>query len=152
MGLLLPGAKTWNDQGVLAGGRSTQGTKYRGDALRAAVPQAEAIQYSDLMAMNQDGRRQVMRNKVVYVYHNVIDITGDNRTSEHRTFNAVEDAMEELAELVKHVHASLRVAQVIVTADHGFLYNARTLAEADLQPLPAEVNRVEESTLLRDRG
>ena len=146
MGLLLPGAKTWNDQGVLAGGRSTQGTKYRGDALRAAVPQAEAIQYSDLMAMNQDGRREVMRNKVVYVYHNVIDNTGDDRTSEYRTFNAVEDAMEELAELVKHVHASLRVAQVIVTADHGFLYNARTLAEADLQPLPAEVNRVEEST------
>ena len=70
------------------------------------VPQAEAIQYSDLMAMNQDGRREVMRNKVVYVYHNVIDVTGDNRTSEHRTFNAVADAIEELAELVKHVHAT----------------------------------------------
>ena len=28
MGLLLPGDKTWNDQGVLAGGRSTQGTQY----------------------------------------------------------------------------------------------------------------------------
>ena len=146
MGLLLPGSKAWNEQGVLAGGRSTQGTEYRADALRQVVVEAEAIQYKDLMAMNQDGRREVMRNKVVYIYHNMIDITGDNRTSEHRTFQSVADAIAELAELVKHVHASLQVRRVIVTADHGFLYNERTLADTDLQTLPEGLPRVEEST------
>ena len=83
---------------------------------------------------------------MVYVYHNDIDITGDNSTSEHRTFNAVEDAIQELTELVKHIHASLHVAKVIVTADHGFLFNSRILADADLQPLPSNLPIVEEKT------
>ena len=146
MGLLLPGEKVWNDQGFLAKGKSTQGTPARDAILKSGVPDACAITYDKLQEKTRDERRAIFQSKVVYVYHNVIDAIGDKRNTERRTFDAVEDAVRELAELVKSVHATYNVRHVYVTADHGFLFNAQPLADADLQPLPNEIARVEEST------
>ena len=120
MGLLLPGEKVWNDQGFLAKGKSPQGTPARDAILKSSVTDACAITYDDLMEKKRDERRAIFQSKVVYVYHNVIDAIGDTRKTERRTFDAVEDAVEDLAALVKSVHATYNVRHVYITADHGF--------------------------------
>ena len=66
---------------------------------------------------------------MVYIYHDVIDATGDKKPSERRTFEAVKDAINELKIFVKMLHSSYNVSKVIITADHGFLYNDREIEE-----------------------
>ena len=61
----------------------------------------------------------------------MIDATGDKKASERRTFDAVEDSIEELKKFVKLLHASYNVAKVYITADHGFLYNDEEIKEKD---------------------
>ena len=75
--------------------------------------------------------RDVFKNNVAYVYHDVIDATGDKRSSERRTFKAVEEAIEELKRFVKLLHGSYNVKKVLITADHGFLYNDKEIVEKD---------------------
>ena len=59
---------------------------------------------------------------MVYVYHNTVDATGDNAATEARTFAAVRQAIGELGSLVSHIINNLNGSQVLVTADHGFLF------------------------------
>ena len=153
MGLLLPGEKAWNDRGFMAKGMSTQGTPARDAILKSGVLDAHAVTYDTLEGMTRDERREIFQSKVVYVYHNVIDAIGDTRNTERRTFDAVEDAVQELAALVKSVHATYNVRHVYITADHGFLYNARTLADADLQTLACRCGSGGgKHTVFRDAG
>ncbi|MCD8401438.1 PglZ domain-containing protein, partial [Tenacibaculum finnmarkense] len=72
----------------------------------------------------------------VYVYHDVIDATGDKRVSEHRTFDAVKDAISELERFIKLLHSSYAVTNVLITADHGFLYTDKKVEDKELEKLP----------------
>lgn len=82
-----------------------------------------AVKAPDLQAMKRDqGREFVKEAKVVYVYHNEIDATGDTASSEEKAFAAVRTAIEELGALINHVINNLSGSRVLVTADHGFLY------------------------------
>jgi uncharacterized protein (TIGR02687 family) len=51
-----------------------------------------------------------------------VDATGDNAATEAKTFAAVRQAITELGNLVSHIINNLNGSQVLVTADHGFLY------------------------------
>lgn len=63
---------------------------------------------------------------VLYVYHNHIDATGDTEKTESETVDACEKTFKELGEVVKKL-ASGNVHNMIITADHGFLYQDRDL-------------------------
>jgi len=75
-----------NDSGLaLVDGQSTQGTVNRGKILAATVPASSAIQAEELMQLGRDESRALVRDHdVVYVYHNLIDKTGDTRDTEER--------------------------------------------------------------------
>ncbi len=82
-----------------------------------------AVKAPDLQAMKRDqGREFVKDARVVYVYHNEIDATGDTASSEEKAFQAVRTTIEELGALISHILNNLNGSRVIVTADHGFLY------------------------------
>jgi uncharacterized protein (TIGR02687 family) len=82
-----------------------------------------AIRGEELLAMSRDAGREFVRDRaVVYVYHNTVDATGDNAATEARTFAAVRQAIGELGSLVSHIINNLNGSQVLVTADHGFLF------------------------------
>ena len=68
---------------------------------------------------------------VVYVYHNAIDATGDKAATERKVFDACADAVEEISGLVKLIVREFRASDVLVTADHGFLYTDEPLAASD---------------------
>jgi uncharacterized protein (TIGR02687 family) len=79
----------------------------------------------------EKGREFVKAYKVVYVYHDQIDKTGDKQVSEKETFEATAKAIKELSELVVFIVNNLNGSTIFVTADHGFLYQESALDEAD---------------------
>ena len=121
------------DKGLVkADGISSSGTANRSKILAQAVAGgAVAIKADDFNALRKEDARALTKNHdVVYVYHNRIDYTGDKRESEERVFNAAEETLEELMVLVKRL-ASANATNMLITADHGFLYQNNELDESD---------------------
>ncbi len=121
------------DGSVLVDGVSSVGLENRNKLLRQAVRGgAKALLANDLKAMSHDDRRTLFReNQVVYVYHNQIDMVGDKRESEDQTVEAVGSTIDDLVELTKLLR-SANFARILITSDHGFLYQYQKLDEADL--------------------
>ncbi|HPH97286.1 MAG TPA: BREX-1 system phosphatase PglZ type A [Anaerolineaceae bacterium] len=121
-----------NDSGTVAvDGINTQGTPNREKILKQAVGQAAAIRADSLLSMSRDDCRALLReNDVVYIYHNHIDAVGDKKDSEERVFEAVEETMEELLTMVKKLTAA-NATNILITADHGFIYQNRPIEESD---------------------
>lgn len=112
-------------------GQSVLGSANRGKILAAAVPASAVVLAKDLVAMNQTDTRALLRDHdLVYVYHNLIDKTGDTRDTEERVFAAAEETLHELLRLVKKL-TNANASNLLITADHGFLYQNRALEESD---------------------
>ena len=116
----------------LVNGNSSQGTENRRKILDQALPgRATAIRADDLLALSKEDSRALIRDhEVVYVYHNRIDATGDKRETEERVFEAVDETLDELVRILKKL-ANANASNMLVTADHGFIYQQRELAESD---------------------
>lgn len=137
-----------NDSGdAMVNGQSAQGAVNRGKILAAAVPNSAVVLAKDLLAMNQADSRALLRdNDVVYVYHNLIDKTGDTRDTEERVFAAAEETLSELVRLVKKL-TNANASNLLITADHGFIYQNRPLEESDFLSSEPDGDEV----LYRDR-
>ncbi|MEA1051416.1 BREX-1 system phosphatase PglZ type A [Lamprobacter modestohalophilus] len=138
-----------NDSGeVLADGQRTKGTPNRGKLLDQALPQRTSVCKADaLLAMKGDDCRALVRDHdLIYVYHNLIDATGDKRDSEERVFEAVEDTLQALIRLIKKLTGA-NATNILVTADHGFLYQHRPLDESDFADIEIDDTQI----LYRDR-
>lgn len=117
---------------VLVDDASTQGTANRAKILAQNIDDgATAIRAEDLLGMNKDESRDLLReNSVVYIYHNRIDATGDKKDSEDRVFEATEEALQELVKVIKKLTAA-NATNLIVTSDHGFIYQNKPIGESD---------------------
>jgi uncharacterized protein (TIGR02687 family) len=153
MASLLPNADLQiadNDTGtVLVDGQSSQGLENRRKILAVgrAGDRTTALKAEDLMGLDKDQARALIRDHdVVYVYHNLIDAIGDKPVSEERVFEAAEDTIEEIVRLVKKLNGA-NANNMIVTADHGFIYQHRPIEESDFSS--AEVQG--QAILFRDR-
>lgn len=94
--------------------------------------QAEAF-----LEMNSktDGRALMRDHEAIYIFHNVIDNIGDDPRTEAKTFDSVEQAFNELEQIIKKV-ANINGSNMILTADHGFLFQQDDLHEGDMTALP----------------
>jgi len=133
---------------VYADGQSTQGLTNRNKILQQNHPAgAAALKADDFLKMNRDELRDVLRSTdVVYIYHNRIDSTGDKRESEEKVFEAAEEAVQELLRIIKKLTAA-NASNLLVTADHGFIYQNREIAESDFAEVAAQGQKI----LYRDR-
>lgn len=77
----------------------------------------------------------------VYIYHNLIDKTGDSRDSEERVFDAAEDTLQELIKVIKKL-ASANASNLLLTSDHGFIYQNRILEESDFSGAVVEGEQI----------
>ncbi len=119
---------------VLIDGKSSAGIDQRAKIL--ADHEGVAVRAEDLMAMSKDdGREFVKPWRVIYVYHNQIDAVGDTASTESKTFAAVRTAINELTSLVRFIVNSLNGNTVLITADHGFLYQDSALDAYDKSTL-----------------
>lgn len=117
---------------VLVDGNRSQGTANRLKILKGATSKrAHALTADQLMALKgEDCREMIRENDVVYVYHNHIDATGDKRDNEERVFEAAEETLQELVRIIKKLTAA-NANNLLVTADHGFIYQNRAIEESD---------------------
>lgn len=112
---------------VLADDQPTSNTAFRGKILECVG--GSAIQAEDFKALNAEERRELYKaNRVLYVYHNRIDATGDKPGTERQVFEAVEDTLRDIVDLVKKL-ASANATNIFITADHGFLFQDEALAD-----------------------
>jgi uncharacterized protein (TIGR02687 family) len=92
---------------------------------------AKVLLAKEVLTLTRDEAREITKaNDVIYIYHNLIDHTGDKLASEHEAFSACEDSLEELITLVKKMN-NANANNFIITADHGFIYQNQTLDESD---------------------
>lgn len=142
MAALLPGsdlAVNPDDATASIDGKSATGTPNRSEILKLACDgKAMGIQAEEFLELNTKttGRALMRDNEVVYIFHNVIDKTGDASGTEAKTFDAVEEAFAELNLIIKKV-ANINGSNMLLTADHGFLFQQTEVAADDATPLPA---------------
>ena len=121
-----------DDIKVLCDGESTEGTAARQKILNAVHEGNVALIYRTLLGMKQAERREaVSKANVVYIYHNTIDAVGDKVITEDQVFEACDQAVAELKNLVRLIANDLHGTNIIITADHGFLYSYKPLEESD---------------------
>jgi len=95
-----------------------------------------AIKASELSEMSKNkGRDFVKQYRVIYIYHDQIDAMGDKAATEDRTFEAVRTAIDELTALVGWIINSLNGTRILITADHGFIYQEKKPDELDKSTL-----------------
>ncbi|WP_428236549.1 BREX-1 system phosphatase PglZ type A [Gracilimonas sp.] len=137
MASLLPYSKLEIKEGgdtVESDGNSTVGQQAREKILKQ-IPDIEsaAISAEAYMEMHskKEGRDFTKAHDLIYIYHNIIDKTGDDRDSEQRVFEAVEEELEYLINLLVRINTIMAHTNVLVTSDHGFLYQNEELHESD---------------------
>ncbi len=142
MAALLPGRQLAVDPAtatVTVDGRSATGTANRVEILALGCGgKATGLQAEEFLELNSktEGRALMREHEVIYIFHNVIDKTGDAASTEAKTFDAVEQAFEEIEQIIKKV-ANINGSNMLLTADHGFLFQQDTVAAGDATPLPA---------------
>ena len=128
------------DAAVNVDGISSRGTENRKKILNKAQ-KATAVLAKELMNMNRNDSRELFReHAVVYVYHNHIDHTG-KRDSAERVFAAAEETLTELIGAVKKL-TNANASNIIVTADHGFIYQDKPIPESDFASCEANGDRI----------
>lgn len=137
MAQLLPHKEVqFNNGAIKINTIENSGIENRTKILNSINPDSRTIQYADIEGMERVAIREIFKNDVVYVYHDVIDAIGDKKSSERRAVDVARDAIDELKQFIKKLHSSYNVAKVFVTADHGFLYNDREIQEKEKEQLP----------------
>jgi len=119
---------------VLVDGKRTASLENRKKILESR--QATAIKAAQLLKMKrEEGRAWIKPWQAIYIYHDRIDATGDTAKTEEQTFQAARETIDEVAALVRYIINTLNGSQVIVTADHGFLFQQRALDQLDKSAL-----------------
>jgi uncharacterized protein (TIGR02687 family) len=127
---------------ALVDGNSATGSINRARILANTVPASTVVLAKDVLAMGKEDSRALIRDHdVIYVYHNLIDKTGDTRDTEERVFCAAEETLDELLRVIKKL-ANANASNLLVTADHGFIYQNHPLQDSDFvstEPDGAEI-------------
>jgi len=134
------------NQSVLVDGKNTSSTENKNSILESHS--GIAITSKQLLAWSQKEGREILKDKsVVYIYHNTIDAIGDDGSTEDKAFEACETAIVEVNDLVKKLINNLNASRVLVTADHGFLYQQQGLT----QPEKTGIGKAPEGSLTTNK-
>ncbi|MBQ9366406.1 MAG: BREX-1 system phosphatase PglZ type A [Victivallales bacterium] len=119
---------------VLVDGKATASLEDRKAIIAEAVwtSGGTAIRAEELLSYTREQVLELQRcNRVVYVFHNEIDATGDALKSEAQVFEAASRTVETLLAIIKKLAAPNHVKNYLITSDHGFLYQDSPVDESD---------------------
>ena len=120
---------TYEKEAVYVDGMPTNSTAARDAILKAKNKSYAAIGYEEINGMSRADLRSYMADKsLVYIYHDVMDTTGEH--SPKKVFDVASTAINELLLLVRKLFNSLQISNFYITADHGFLYRSNTVEES----------------------
>lgn len=116
-------------------GKTTNNSN-RESILQMKEGDSSTIDFYEIMKYDRDeGREFIKNNRIVYVYHDWIDAIGDKRRTEYEAFEAGTKAIQDIKRLVGKLYG-WNVKHVMMTSDHGFLFNYNELKEANREALP----------------
>lgn len=123
---------------VYADGFSSQGTANRTKILQRRHAGSIAISAEDFLRMkaSTEGRDFTKPYQIIYIYSNHIDKIGDDKASEGKVFDATEEEFNYLLKIIKQVN-NMNGYNMIVTADHGYIYQHNKLDETDFTEFTA---------------
>ena len=117
---------------VLLNGISSSGTDNRDTILKMENEKSLAITYDKLMDMKSNEITKELKGlDVVYIYHNTIDARGDHASTEREVFEATEEAFKEIINLINKLVNRVSASNILITADHGYLYKRSSMEECD---------------------
>lgn len=141
MAALLPGEELQWEAGnerVLRSGLPTHAGNREAHLTRTGFASV-VMKVDDLLAMPTEAARSALDGKrLVYLYHDAIDALGDKVPTENDVFRGCEHALGELNRVVRKLVNSLNSSNVIVTADHGFLYQRQKIEDPDKLEVPVK--------------
>lgn len=119
------------DKKVLVDGQLCDSLEKRRRILQAENPASQAALVTDFLAMTTAERKTLIGGQqVVYLYHNKIDVTGESAKTESQVFGAVSDTIDTLNRTIQ-ILRNISVRDILVTADHGFIYRWAPIDEAN---------------------
>lgn len=125
---------------VLADGQATESIN-RDGVLKTAKSASVALQYKNIIGMKRAERSALVKGMdVVYIYHNTIDDA--SHTADTSVFPACEKTISELKNLVRIIVNEFSGTNIMITADHGFLYTYSPLTEDDKVDKSGFANRM----------
>ncbi len=105
-------------------------TEQRTAHLAKYVEGAECITYDEVMNAESKSKREIFKKPLLYVFHNLIDESSHSQ-SPFETIRSCRATINNLVEFVNSLHASWNVSDVIITSDHGFIYNDMKFQDKD---------------------
>ncbi len=111
-----------NDPGmsVRVDQRASAGVQNRRAILQQHQSTYTATTIDEFNLLDRDGRRDLgQRHDLIYLYHDNIDKTGENQ--EAQVCRVACDSIQEIKDVIRSL-MDANFSSVIVTADHGFLY------------------------------
>lgn len=111
----------------------------RDKILKAHNENNVAVSFDEIFKNRKRTQELLQNKKIVYIYHNQIDARGDKPACENEVFNACDEAIREIFELVKQLISDVSASKFYITADHGFLYKRDKLQEFDKVSCPKEI-------------
>lgn len=130
-----------NDQDMSVDDNLLNSTEKRTLQLQRYSEGGLCVTFDKVAEYVQDTNREIFKHQVVYIFHDAIDKVGHDGTAQEMTA-ACRKAIDDIARMIPKIHASYNVSEVLVTSDHGFLFNDMVFAEKDK-------HKIEEETLER---
>jgi len=100
----------------------------RGKILTANNEKSRTLNFKDLDDLSREELREIFSGiETAYIYHDRIDNAGEHK--ENDIFSETQKAIKEITEKIKFIFNNSLAGNIIVTADHGFLYQYSNLEE-----------------------
>lgn len=113
----------------------------RQQVLQEYVPDSCCVKYDDIKDYTGMALREIFKGKqIIYVYHDVIDNTGEN--NENEVFWACSKAVAEIEAFITRVASGANTYRFIITSDHGFIYKRDSVTESDKVSVAEEPDKL----------
>lgn len=120
-----------DDGRVFVDNIDSSGLENRNKILNNTFDNSIAVDFQKLPKNKTEFVEELKGHKLVYFYHDTIDATADKGATEIYTFEAVQKAVDEIMDLIHKITDWLGGINVLITSDHGFIYQRSDLEESD---------------------
>lgn len=95
---------------------------------------AVCLDFNDVNGSTTSAYREYFKKPLIYIFHNAIDESG-HLNDPSAVVDACRSSINKLRNFIQSLHASYNINNVILTADHGFLFEDKEFAEKDKHPV-----------------
>lgn len=109
-------------------------TDSRSKHLASYKDNAICVDFKRVAKYDQDENREIFKHPLVYVMHDDIDHNSHGAPAKD-VVDSCRRTIKDLDTLIHKIHETYNVTEVIVTSDHGFLFNDIKFADKDKQKI-----------------